>query len=130
MKRQNRPAMAHRRRCAAMIAALLAAIACASCAHQGPQSGFVTIVITGDNGSRSYSPASITVTQGTFVTWINQDSQPHTATAPGAFDSGVIAPNGGRWTWPAAVIGSFSYHSLIQPDMTGSITVVSAPISY
>jgi plastocyanin len=89
-----------------------------SCSKQ--QSGQVTISMNGP----SYRPGKITVTEGTIVTWINNDTQPHTATAIGAFDSGPIPPNGGRWTWVAAVPGTFQYHSLIQPTMTGTITVV------
>ncbi len=102
------------------------AIACVGC---GPHvhSGDVTIVIN----SNSFSPGSITVTEGTLVTWINQDSQPHTATAVGAFDSGVIPPNGGRWSWVASIAGTFDYHSQLQPSMAGSITVVvQGPTSY
>ena len=111
-----------------VFASLLAAtsIACVSC---GPhtKSGEVTIVIS----SNAFSPGSITVTQGTLVTWLNQDSQPHTATAVGAFDSGPIAPNGGRWTWVAAIPGTFQYRSTMQPNMAGSITiVVSGPTGY
>lgn len=107
---------------------VLAAVlfACVSC---GPKThtGEVTIVIN----SNSFNPGNITVTQGALVTWINEDSQPHTATAPGAFDSGPIAPNGGRWTWVAAFPGTFQYHSLIQPNMAGTITiVVSGPTGY
>lgn len=114
-----------RRRCAPLIAASLAAVAvaAAACQHNAPQTGFVTVIITS-----SYSPPSLLVEQGTYVTWINQDSQPHTVTAVGAFDSGVIAPNGGRWTWPAAIIGTFTYHSLLQPSMTGTITVAPPSI--
>ncbi|MBC5823644.1 MAG: cupredoxin domain-containing protein [Candidatus Eremiobacteraeota bacterium] len=102
--------------------AVFLAFSAASCASNS-KSGQITINITGDNGARSYSPSSVTVASGTIVTWINQDSQPHTATAPGAFDSGPIPPNGGRWTWIASVPGQWKYYSLIQPDMTGIITV-------
>ncbi|MDQ6781666.1 MAG: cupredoxin domain-containing protein [Candidatus Eremiobacteraeota bacterium] len=101
-------------------------LACVSCGAK-TQSGQVTIVIN----SNAYSPGSVTVTQGTLVTWINQDSQPHTVTAIGAFDSGPIAPAGGRWSWVAAQPGTFQYHSVMQPNMAGSITiVVSGPTSY
>jgi plastocyanin len=92
-----------------------------SCAKE--QSGQVFISIDGS----SFKPGNITVTQGTIVTWINNDSQPHSATAIGAFDSGPIPPNGGRWTWVAAIAGTFQYHSLMQPNMAGTITIVVPP---
>ncbi|HEY7981769.1 MAG TPA: cupredoxin domain-containing protein [Candidatus Eremiobacteraceae bacterium] len=102
----------------------LTVLACVACQPKA-QSGQVTITMTGAGGG-AYSPADLTVAVGTLVIFLNQDSQPHSATAPGAFDSGVIAPNGGRWVWVASIAGTFSYHSSIQPTMAGQITVVPA----
>jgi plastocyanin len=91
------------------------------------KTGQTTVTI--QNGA--YHPEKLVVAEGTLVTFINNDTQPHTATAVGAFDSGPIAPNGGRWTWVAHLAGTFSYHSLMQPNMVGTITVVAAtPTSY
>jgi plastocyanin len=111
------------------LAAVLAAsaFAFAACGPKPVRTGEVVITIKGERGERSYSPASVRVALGTVVTWINGDSQPHTATAIGAFDSGPIPPNGGRWSWVAAIPGTFSYHSLIQPDMTGTLIVEVQP---
>lgn len=101
---------------------LLSGFACSK-----TQSGQTTVYID----STSFRPAKLTVTQGTLVTFVNNDSQPHTATAIGAFDSGPIAPSGGRWTWVASLAGTFEYHSLIQPKMAGTITVLPAtPTGY
>jgi plastocyanin len=91
------------------------------------QSGFVTVNILGDRGNRSYDPGNITVDMGTVVTWINQDSQGHTVTMAGAFDSGPIPPSGGRWSWVASSAGTFTYHCLIHPEMNGTVTVVVPP---
>lgn len=106
---------------------VLSAIGCAAClvllsgfSCSKPQSGQVTVMMR----HSAFVPDKVVVTEGTLVTWINDDSEPHTVTAVGAFDSGPIAPNGGRWTWVAALPGTFTYKSLIQPDMTGTITVV------
>jgi plastocyanin len=118
----------------ATFAAILAmvTVACVACQKPGgPVNGQMTILITGDSGNRSFNPGNVSVPLGTIVTWINQDSQPHTVTVPSVFDSGPIPPNGGRWSWVASVAGTFTYHSLIQPDMNGTITVtVPAPTSY
>jgi plastocyanin len=90
-----------------------------SCSNE--KSGQVTVNID----ARGYKPNKITVAEGTLVTWINNDSQPHTATAIGAFDSGPIPPNGGRWTWVAAVPGTYQYKSLMNPGgMEAEITIV------
>jgi len=93
------------------------------------QSGTATIFIKGEHGG-AYAPSDVSVTLGTIVTWVNEDSQPHTATAVGAFDSGPIPPNGGRWAWVASIAGTFTYHSLIQPNMAGKITVVVPAPTY
>jgi len=98
---------------------LLASVSC----QPKTQTGQVTVSLTGKGGG-AYSPAVVTVAVGTLVIFLNEDSQPHSATAPGAFDSGIIAPNGGRWVWVASVVGTFQYHSSLQPTMAGEITVV------
>lgn len=105
----------------------VAALGCALCivvlsgfSCSSPKTGEVTVTIS----NKGYSPGKITVMEGTLVTWINDDSQPHTATAIGAFDSGPIPPGGGRWTWTAAVPGTYEYKSLMNPGMAGQITIV------
>jgi plastocyanin len=100
----------------------LTLFACVACQPK-TQTGQVTISLTGAGGG-AYAPAVVTVAVGTLVIFLNQDTQPHSATAPGAFDSGIIAPNGGRWVWVASVVGTFQYHSSMQPNMAGQITVV------
>lgn len=91
------------------------------------QSAQTTVTID----STSFHPGKLVVKEGTLVTFINNDTQPHTATSVGAFDSGPIAPNGGRWTWVAHLPGTFQYHSLMQPNMAGTITVIAAtPTGY
>jgi plastocyanin len=112
----------------AALAALLVAvsIACISCQQKPtPSNGQMVVYILGDKGSNSFSPGKFTVSLGTIVTWINQDTEAHTVTDPGVFDSGPIPPNGGRWSWGASVVGTFTYHSLIQPDMNGTVIVTS-----
>jgi plastocyanin len=118
--------MPHRSRFIAALGCALSFLLLSGFSCSKEQTGQVTILIK----DSKYQPNNITVAQGTLVTWINNDTQPHTATAVGAFDSGPIPPNGGRWTWPAAVPGTFTYHSLMNSGMSGKITVVvSGPTS-
>lgn len=106
----------------------LTLLACAAC-QQKVNTGQVTINMTGAGGG-AYNPANVTVALGTLVIFVNQDTQPHSATVAGAFDSGIIAPNGGRWTWVASIPGTFQYHSSLQPTMIATITVLpGAPTS-
>jgi plastocyanin len=118
--------MPNRSRFIAAIGCVLSVLLFSGFSCSNEQTGQTTITIS----SSAYKPGKITVAQGTLVTWINNDSQPHTATAVGAFDSGPIPPGGGRWTWVAALPGTFQYHSLMNPNMAGEITiVVSGPTS-
>jgi hypothetical protein len=60
------------------------------------------------------------------VTWVNQDSALHTATADnGSFDTGII-PIDANATVIITGSGKLEYHCTIHPWMQGTITVVSS----
>ncbi len=80
----------------------------------------VTVQIVGTN-TFSFSPASITITPGTIVKWINHTQAPHTVTG-GSFGSAIISP-GGTYTFTFNSGGRFAYHCSIHPYMTGTINV-------
>ncbi len=70
-----------------------------------------------------YSPADLTISMGSVVTWINQDNTDHTVTSDGGlFDSGTIMP-GGRFLFTFESPGVYSYHCQIHPTMKGIIRV-------
>lgn len=112
-----------------LIACVLVSLGGLVACQEHSNSPVVNIDILGSRGDNSYRPGNISVNMGTLVTWTNQDSVPHSVTAPGAFDSGMIAPNGGRFTWMAAMQGTFAYFSITDQSMKGSITVVVQPIT-
>jgi len=71
----------------------------------------------------SFSPATLSVTAGTTVTWTNNDNMTHTVTSDGGiFDSGNLAA-GKTFSKLFATAGSFPYHCSIHAGMTGTITV-------
>jgi plastocyanin len=71
----------------------------------------------------AFSPASITVSVGTTVTWVNNDTTAHTVTADdGSFDSGNLAP-GESFTYTFTSAGSFVYHCNYHPNMEGTVAV-------
>ena len=71
----------------------------------------------------AFAPTDLTVSAGTAVTWTNNDSTTHTATADdGSFDCGLINP-GKSFTFTFATAGTFSYHCKIHPSMVAKITV-------
>lgn len=68
--------------------------------------------------------AGPTVAPGSEVTFLNEDSAPHTLTADDAdFDSGnVAAGEQGSVTAPDEA-GEYAFHCEIHPSMTGTLTV-------
>jgi plastocyanin len=74
----------------------------------------------------AFDPATVTIQVGDSVTWTNEDSVGHTATAgDGSFDTGPIA-NGASETVTFDSAGTFAYVCSIHPQMAGSV-VVEAP---
>jgi len=76
-----------------------------------------------DISNYAFSPASLSVSAGTTVTWTNTVSTPHTVTGDtGAFDSGQLA-NGGTFTHTFSTAGTYPYHCANHPSMKATITV-------
>jgi plastocyanin len=74
----------------------------------------------------AFNPASLTIEAGTTVTWTNQDSATHTATADdGSWDTGNLA-QGASGSITFDTPGTYTYHCAIHPNMTASITVTEA----
>jgi plastocyanin len=72
----------------------------------------------------AYEPDPVVVQVGGKVTWQNEDSAPHTATADdGSFETGTIEEGKlGSATFKEA--GTFTYHCEIHPTMHGTVEVV------
>ena len=72
----------------------------------------------------TYQPDPVVVQVGGKVTWQNQDTAPHTATADdGSFDTGVIEKGKlGSETFKEP--GTFTYFCEIHPTMHGTVEVV------
>ena len=73
----------------------------------------------------SFQPSSINVTNGTTVTWANDDSVEHTVTSSdGIFNSGNIPP-GKVFNFTFTKPGKYQYQCLIHPSMVGYVIVAS-----
>ena len=71
----------------------------------------------------AFDPASISVAVGTTVTWINNDTVPHTVTATdGSFNSGNLNP-GESFSFTFESAGTFDYICNYHPNMTGTVIV-------
>ncbi|MBI5457779.1 cupredoxin domain-containing protein [Candidatus Kaiserbacteria bacterium] len=99
-----------------------------------PHIGFAAqVTVTMANGS--FYPPNITVNAGDAVTWVNNDSRPHTATSnSGNFDSGTI-PSGQSYGAIFNTPGTYPYRSTLDvapngPSMTGTITVLASGATY
>ena len=104
-------------------ATILFAVGCGSSSSPASPSGpdsLVTIFIT--NGV--YSPNPLTVKIGQRVNWKNNDTRAHTATSPGTFDTGSIAPTSAADV-PVAMntAGTVSFHCTLHSGENGSIVV-------
>jgi plastocyanin len=74
----------------------------------------------------SYDPDPVRIQVGGKVTWLNQDSSPHTATADdGSFDTGTLE-EGKLKSETFKEPGTIEYHCSIHPEMHGTIEVVEA----
>lgn len=71
----------------------------------------------------AFSPASYPEEAGGTVSWINDDSVPHTVTADDdSFDSGILQP-GQRYEHAFNASGTVGYHCKIHASMKGAIVV-------
>ena len=71
----------------------------------------------------AFGPKTLTVKKGTTITFTNQDSVGHTATADdGSFDTGLLAKGeSGSATFDKA--GTYTYHCTPHPYMKATIVV-------
>lgn len=94
-----------------------------------PPSGSTTSVAIQDY---SFAPAGVTIEVGGIVRWTNNGPSTHTATSDGGvWDSGQLGgPGGGygggsagSYQYAFSSAGSYPYHCMNHPQMTGTITV-------
>jgi plastocyanin len=71
-----------------------------------------------------YSPNPISVKVGQSVNWLNSDTFAHSATDPGVFDSGSIAPTSAA-NVPVLFTsaGTYNYHCTLHANENASIVV-------
>jgi plastocyanin len=86
---------------------------------------------SGNNSNKIYmknsvfNSANLIITQGTTVTWVNDDNMLHTVTADdGSFHSGDIQVNG-TYTRTFTATGVYFYHCIYHMNMTGKVTVLT-----
>jgi len=115
-----------------LVMIFISAAAVASCGKSSdstpaaPSPSTVTVSIV--SGARTltttaYSPNPVTITRGSTVTWVNNDSTTHDQVADGgAFNTGNVAP-GAQASVTFQNAGSFPYHCGVHPNMVATIVV-------
>jgi plastocyanin len=85
------------------------------------------VSIVGNSGSNSYNPNPIEIKVGDTVTWINNDSSPHTVTSSSSnesnFDSDVLQ-RGEAFSFTFDKEGQYPYFCTLHPSMVGTVVVV------
>lgn len=76
--------------------------------------------------SSAFSPASLTVTNGSTVTWTNDDNMVHSVTtSEGTLNSGDIAP-GSSFTKTFTTTGTYNYYDAHNTNMKGVLIVTGS----
>ncbi len=87
-----------------------------------PANATVVSIVDNDR-SNSYKPNPIEVKVGDTVTWVNDDSAVHTATANDrGFDSGVLM-KGDSFSFTFDKAGEYQYYCDVHPKMVGKVVV-------
>ncbi|MBV9212281.1 MAG: cupredoxin domain-containing protein [Actinobacteria bacterium] len=103
--------------------ALTATVLGVGCGHSKhtPATGGASEVVR--IASFRFMPANLTVRRGATITWANDDSADHTATADGgAFDTGNVR-RGRRVSIRLNRAGTFQYHCDFHPFMRAVVVV-------
>ncbi len=73
-----------------------------------------------------FEPATLTVTAGTRVTWVNDDTSPHTVTDKGKAFRSAALDSKDSFSYTFRTPGEFIYFCTIHPMMVGRIVVKPA----
>jgi plastocyanin len=122
--RQQQAALSARASAALLACAVLAGSAVSATPQAKP--GVETFVVKIE-GLR-FDPATLTVSSGDRIVWVNKDLFPHTVTADAkAFDSRELAPDS-SWAYVTRIPGAYPYGCTYHPTMKGKL-IVRAPRS-
>jgi plastocyanin len=93
----------------------------------------IIVSIVGNLDSNSYNPNPIEIKVGDAVTWINNDSSPHTVTSSSSssndssitFDSDVLR-RGETFSFTFDKEGQYPYFCTLHPSMVGTVVVTAS----
>ena len=71
----------------------------------------------------TFQAATLTVTAGTEVTWVNKDDVPHKVVSTDRQFSSPVLDTDGRFSYTFATPGTYEYFCSIHPTMKGKVIV-------
>jgi len=71
----------------------------------------------------SFGPATITVSVGTTVTWINRDDIPHKVVANSEEFKSKVLDSDEKFSYTFSKAGEYPYFCSLHPKMTGKVIV-------
>ncbi len=119
---------------AILIIVLVTCIAISGCTSSGPSSTVTQTQVPGaatvNIQNFAFIPATITVTKGTMVTWVNQDTSDHQIVndAQGSVGQGTLFTSnslqkGAQYSFRFDTPGTYPYHCSIHPSMKATVIV-------
>jgi plastocyanin len=71
----------------------------------------------------SFSPATLTVSPGTTITWTNHDDIPHTVVSDDKVFKSKVLDTDEKFSYTFSKPGAYPYFCSIHPKMTGKVVV-------
>ncbi|HVB18084.1 MAG TPA: cupredoxin family copper-binding protein [Stellaceae bacterium] len=107
-----------------MFAAFLAAVPGTVLAGDAVPAAATTTVVEIHN--MKFNPVTLTISAGTKVTWVNEDTAPHTVTDRDRVFHSAALDTKDSFSYTFASPGEFTYFCTIHPMMVGRIVVKPA----
>jgi len=105
----------------AMVAAFLGSV---RAAHSDAAPAAATVQVNIFN--YKFDPETVTIPEGTTVTWTNKDEVPHTvASSDKSFKGSAGLDTGDSYSYTFTKAGTYKYYCTLHPFMTGTIVVTA-----
>jgi plastocyanin len=105
------------------LAVLFATLATAPCLAEDPNNAAAGAAATVSMDHNTFIPGEITVAAGTTVTWVNNETMPHTVVSPNqGFRSKTLVKDA-KFSFTFTTPGDYDYLCSIHPNMKGKVIV-------
>jgi len=105
------------------LAVLFTALVSTPCLAEDPNNAAAEPVATVSMDHNTFIPGEVTVTPATTVTWVNNETMPHTVVSPTkGFRSKTLVKDA-RFSFTFTTPGDYDYLCSIHPNMKGKVIV-------